>query len=132
MSLNKNQMAWRAAQDLKSGSVVNLGLGTPVLVSNFVESSRDIFFQSENGILGVGPEATQEEANPNLVDAGSRKVTLMPGASIFDSAASFSMIRGGHVDVTILGSFEVSAGGDLANWDSGVPDKAPLLEVQWI
>ena len=83
MSLNKNQMAWRAAQDLKSGSVVNLGLGTPVLVSNFVESSRDIFFQSENGILGVGPEATQEEANPNLVDAGSRKVTLMPGASIF-------------------------------------------------
>ena len=127
MSLNKNQMAWRAAQDLKSGSVVNLGLGTPVLVSNFVESSRDIFFQSENGILGVGPEATQEEANPNLVDAGSRKVTLMPGASIFDSAASFSMIRGGHVDVTILGSFEVSAGGDLANWDSGVPDKAPLV-----
>ena len=97
MGLDKSQIAWRAAQDLKNGSVVNLGLGTPVLVSNFVESSRDIFFQSENGILGVGPEATLKAANPDLVDAGSRKVTLNPGASIIDSAASFAMIRGGHV-----------------------------------
>ena len=127
MGLDKSQIAWRAAQDLKNGSVVNLGLGTPVLVSNFVESSRDIFFQSENGILGVGPEATQNAANPDLVDAGSRKVTLIPGASIFDSAASFAMIRGGHVDVTILGAFEVSVSGDLANWDSGAADKAPLV-----
>ena len=127
MGLDKSQIAWRAAQDLKNGSVVNLGLGTPVLVSNFVESRRDIFFQSENGILGVGPEATQKAANPDLVDAGSRKVTLIPGASIFDSAASFAMIRGGHVDVTILGAFEVSVSGDLANWDSGAADKAPLV-----
>ena len=127
MGLDKSQIAWRAAQDLKNGSVVNLGLGTPVLVSNFVESSRDIFFQSENGILGVGPEAAQKAANPDLVDAGSRKVTLIPGASIFDSAASFAMIRGGHVDVTILGAFEVSVSGDLANWDSGAADKAPLV-----
>ena len=127
MGLDKSQIAWRAAQDLKNGSVVNLGLGTPVLVSNFVESSRDIFFQSENGILGVGPEAGQKAANPDLVDAGSRKVTLIPGASIFDSAASFAMIRGGHVDVTILGAFEVSVSGDLANWDSGAADKAPLV-----
>ena len=127
MGLDKSQIAWRAAQDLKNGSVVNLGLGTPVLVSNFVESSRDLFFQSENGILGVGPEATQKAANPDLVDAGSRKVTLIPGASIFDSAASFAMIRGGHVDVTILGAFEVSVSGDLANWDSGAADKAPLV-----
>ncbi len=127
MGLDKSQIAWRAAQDLKNGSVVNLGLGTPVLVSNFVESSRDIFFQSENGILGVGPEARQKAANPDLVDAGSRKVTLIPGASIFDSAASFAMIRGGHVDVTILGAFEVSVSGDLANWDSGAADKAPLV-----
>lgn len=127
MGLDKSQIAWRAAQDLKNGSVVNLGLGTPVLVSNFIESSRDIFFQSENGILGVGPEATQKAANPDLVDAGSRKVTLIPGASIFDSAASFAMIRGGHVDVTILGAFEVSVNGDLANWDSGAADKAPLV-----
>ena len=127
MGLDKSQIAWRAAQDLKNGSVINLGLGTPVLVSNFVESSRDIFFQSENGILGVGPEATQKAANPDLVDAGSRKVTLIPGASIFDSATSFAMIRGGHVDVTILGAFEVSVSGDLANWDSGAADKAPLV-----
>ena len=127
MGLDKSQIAWRAAQDLKNGSVINLGLGIPVLVSNFVESSRDIFFQSENGILGVGPEATQKAANPDLVDAGSRKVTLIPGASIFDSAASFAMIRGGHVDVTILGAFEVSVSGDLANWDSGAADKAPLV-----
>lgn len=127
MGLDKSQIAWRAAQDLKNGSVINLGLGTPVLVSNFVESSRDIFFQSENGILGVGPEATQKAANTDLVDAGSRKVTLIPGASIFDSAASFAMIRGGHVDVTILGAFEVSVSGDLANWDSGAADKAPLV-----
>ena len=127
MGLDKSQIAWRAAQDLKNGSVVNLGLGTPVLVSNFVESSRDIFFQSENGILGVGPEAMQKAANPDLVDAGSRKVTLIPGASIFDSAASFAMIRGGHVDVTILGAFEVSVSGDLANWDSGAAGKAPLV-----
>ena len=127
MGLDKSQIAWRAAQDLKNGSVVNLGLATPVLVSNFVESCRDIFFQSENGILGVGPEATQKAANPDLVDAGSRKVTLIPGASIFDSAASFAMIRGGHVDVTILGAFEVSVSGDLANWDSGAADKAPLV-----
>ena len=127
MGLDKSQIAWRAAQDLKNGSVVNLGLGTPVLVSNFVESSRNIFFQSENGILGVGPEATQKAANSDLVDAGSRKVTLIPGASIFDSAASFAMIRGGHVDVTILGAFEVSVSGDLANWDSGAADKAPLV-----
>ena len=127
MGLNKSQIAWRAAQDLKNGSVVNLGLGTPVLVSNFVKSSRDIFFQSENGLLGVGHEATQETANSDLVDAGSRRVTLIPGASIFDSAASFAMIRGGHVDVTILGAFEVSVSGDLANWDSGAADKAPLV-----
>ena len=127
MGLDKSQIAWRAAQDLKNDSVVNLGLGTPVLVSNFVESSRDIFFQSENGILGVGPEAAQKAANPDLVDAGSRKVTLIPGASIFDSAASFAMIRGGHVDVTILGAFEVSVSGNLANWDSGAADKAPLV-----
>ena len=127
MGLDKSQIAWRAAQDLKNGSVINLGLGTPVLVSNFVESSRNIFFQSENGILGVGPEATQKAANSDLVDAGSRKVTLIPGASIFDSAASFAMIRGGHVDVTILGAFEVSVSGDLANWDSGAADKAPLV-----
>tara|TARA_Y100000588_G_scaffold367727_2_gene434778 strand:+ start:1684 stop:2361 length:678 start_codon:yes stop_codon:yes gene_type:complete len=125
--LTKTQIAWRAAQDLINGSIVNLGIGIPVLVSNYIEDEQDIFFQSENGILGVGREADQSRQNTNLVDAGSRKVTLRPGASIFDSASSFAMIRGGHIDVTILGSFEVSVNGDLANWDSGIPHKAPLV-----
>jgi 3-oxoadipate CoA-transferase beta subunit len=126
-ALNRNQMAWRAAQDLEDGSVVNLGLGMPVLVSNYITADRDIFLQSENGILGVGPEADEAHQNRNLVDAGSRRITLQEGASIVDSASSFAMIRGGHIDVTILGAFEVAANGDLANWDSNVPAKGPLV-----
>jgi 3-oxoadipate CoA-transferase, beta subunit len=126
-ALNRNQMAWRAAQDLPDGGVVNLGLGMPVLVSNYMPADRDIFLQSENGILGVGPEAQPGHEDRNLVDAGSRRITLRAGASIVDSANSFAMIRGGHIDVTILGAFEVTANGDLANWDSRIPDKGPLV-----
>jgi 3-oxoadipate CoA-transferase beta subunit len=125
--LSRNQMAWRAAQDLPDGGVVNLGLGMPVLVSNYMPADRDIFLQSENGILGVGPEAEDGHEDRNLVDAGSRRITLRAGASIVDSASSFAMIRGGHIDVTILGAFEVAVNGDLANWDSRVPDKGPLV-----
>ena len=125
--LNRNQIAWRAAQDLPDGSVVNLGLGIPILVSNYMPADRDIFLQSENGILGVGPEAEEECKDRNLVDAGSRRITLRTGASIFDSASSFAMIRGGHIDVTILGAFEVASNGDLANWDSRMPNKGPLV-----
>jgi 3-oxoadipate CoA-transferase beta subunit len=126
-ALNRNQMAWRAAQDLLDGSVVNLGLGMPILVSNYIPADRDIFLQSENGILGVGPEADEAYQDRNLVDAGSRRVTLREGASIVDSVSSFAMIRGGHIDVTILGAFEVASNGDLANWDSQVPNKGPLV-----
>ena len=126
-ALNRNQMAWRAAQDLPDGSVVNLGIGMPVLVSNYIPAARDIFLQSENGILGVGPEAAEGRQDRNLVDAGSRRVTLREGASVVDSVASFAMIRGGHIDVTILGAFEVASNGDLANWDSRMPDKGPLV-----
>ena len=126
-ALNRNQMAWRAAQDLADGSVVNLGLGMPVLVSNYITADRDIFLQSENGILGVGPEAEEGHQDRNLVDAGSRRVTLQEGASIVDSVASFAMIRGGHIDVTILGAFEVATNGDLANWDANIPAKGPLV-----
>ena len=125
--LSRSQMAWRAAQDLPDGGVVNLGLGMPVLVSNYMPADRDIFLQSENGILGVGPEAEDGHEDRNLVDAGSRRITLRAGASIVDSASSFAMIRGGHIDVTILGAFEVAVNGDLANWDSRVPDKGPLV-----
>ena len=126
-ALNRNQMAWRVAQDLVDGSVVNLGIGMPVLVSDFIPADRDIFLQSENGILGVGPEADEAHQDRNLVDAGSRRVTLRDGATIVDSVSSFAMIRGGHIDVTVLGAFEVAANGDLANWDSRAPNKGPLV-----
>jgi 3-oxoadipate CoA-transferase, beta subunit len=126
-ALNRNQMAWRAAQDLQDGGVVNLGIGMPVLVSNYMPVDRDIFLQSENGILGVGQEADEESQDRNLVDAGSRRITLREGAGIVDSVNSFAMIRGGHIDVTILGAFEVASNGDLANWDSRVPSKGPLV-----
>ncbi len=125
--LDRNQMAWRAAQDIQEGMLVNLGLGIPVLASNYLPEGRDVFFQSENGVIGVGPEAPANEADANLVDAGSRRITLRDGASVIDSTWSFAMIRGGHIDVTILGGFEVAANGDLANWDSRMPDKGPLV-----
>jgi 3-oxoadipate CoA-transferase beta subunit len=127
MALNRNQMAWRAAQDIADGTVVNLGLGIPVLASDHLPAGRDVFFQSENGVIGVGPAAKPGHIEPDLVDAGSRKITLRPGGSIIDSAWSFAMIRGGHIDVTILGAFEVAANGDLANWDSRVPHKGALV-----
>ena len=125
--LNRHQMAWRAAQDIQDGMVVNLGLGIPVLTSNYLPEGRDVFFQSENGVIGVGPEASPNQADPNLVDAGSRRITLREGASLIDSSWSFAMIRGGHIDVTILGGFEVASNGDFANWDMRVPNKGPLV-----
>ena len=126
-ALNRNQMAWRAAQDIEDGTVVNLGIGIPVLVADYLPKGRDVFFQSENGVIGVGPAAAPDAEDPDLVDAGSRRITLRPGATIVDSAASFAMIRGGHIDVTILGAFEVAANGDLANWDMRSPNKGPLV-----
>ena len=125
--MTRAQIAWRAAQDLPDGALINLGIGMPVAVSNYVPSELDIFFQSENGVIGVGPEASPDEVIDDLVDAGSRKVTLRPGASIVDSAQSFAMIRGGHIDITVLGAFEVAANGDLANWDSKVPHRGALV-----
>lgn len=125
--LTRNQMAWRAAQDLGDGAYVNLGLGMPVLAANYAPPEREIFYHSENGILGVGPVAPSGRGDPELVDAGSQMVTLRDGACIFDSAASFAMIRGGHLDVTILGAFQVAANGDLANWDALSSDKGPLI-----
>lgn len=125
-ALTREQMAWRAAQDIPDGAVVNLGLGMPVQVSNHLPEGRDIFLQSENGVIGVGPEAA-DGGDANLVDAGSRRITLRPGATIIESAASFAMIRGGHIDITVLGAFEVAANGDLANWNARIPDKGPLV-----
>lgn len=125
--LNRLQAAWRAAQDIGDGMVVNLGLGMPVHVADYLRPEVDVFIQSENGVIGVGPLAPADRIDTDLVDAGSRRVTLRPGASIIDSSWSFAMIRGGHVDVTILGAFEVAANGDLANWDMRLPNKGPLV-----
>lgn len=126
-ALNRAQIAWRAAQDIQDGAVVNLGIGMPVEVSNHLPPDRDVFFQSENGVIGVGPAASEAQADKNLVDAGSRRITLRAGATIVDSAASFAMIRGGHIDITVLGAFEVASNGDLANWDSRAPHKGALV-----
>jgi len=125
--LSRNQIAWRAAQDLEDGMVVNLGIGMPVLASSYTPAGREVIYQSENGIVGVGPEAQAGHADPDLVDAGSRNVTLAAGGTVIDSAGAFAMIRGGHIDVTLLGGFEVAANGDLANWDAQVPNKGQLV-----
>ena len=125
--LNRLQISWRAGQDIVDGTVVNLGLGMPVNVSDYVPADFDVVVQSENGIIGVGPLASANASDADLVDAGSRRVTLRAGATVIDSAASFAMIRGGHIDVTILGAFEVASNGDLANWDNRIPDKGPLV-----
>ncbi len=125
--LDRRQMAWRAAQDIGDGMVVNLGLGMPVHVADYLRPEVDVFIQSENGVIGAGPLAPPERVDADLVDAGSRRITLRPGASIVDSSWSFAMIRGGHIDVTILGAFEVAQNGDLANWDMRLPNKGPLV-----
>ncbi|HEV3395772.1 MAG TPA: 3-oxoacid CoA-transferase subunit B [Xanthobacteraceae bacterium] len=125
--LNRRQMAWRAAQDIRDGMVVNLGMGMPVHVADYVPPDVDLFIHSENGVVGAGPLAPPERADPDLVDASSRRITLRPGASIVDSSWSFAMIRGGHIDVTILGAFQVAKNGDLANWDMRLPNKGPLV-----
>ncbi len=116
MGLDKNQIAQRIAKEVKSGYYVNLGIGIPTLVANFVRDDIEVEFQSENGILGMGPFPFEGEEDPDLINAGKQTITALPGASFFDSATSFSMIRGQHVDLTILGAMEVSQNGDIANW----------------
>jgi 3-oxoacid CoA-transferase subunit B len=114
--LDKNQIAQRIAQEVKDGYYVNLGIGIPTLVANFVRDDIQVEFQSENGILGMGPFPFEGEEDADLINAGKQTITALKGASYFDSATSFSMIRGQHVDLTILGAMEVSQNGDIANW----------------
>lgn len=123
----KEQMAARLALDIEDGSYVNLGIGMPELVARFVPEGREFIYHTENGLLGMGPPPAPGEEDPECINAGKQPVTLMPGASFFHHADSFTMIRGGHIDVCVLGAMQVAANGDLANWSTGAPDAIPAV-----
>ena len=125
--LTKDELAQLVAKDIAPGSFVNLGIGQPTLVSNYLTAEQDVTLHTENGMLGMGPEAQGDQIDEDLINAGKIPVTELPGASYFHHADSFAMMRGGHLDVCVLGAFQVSATGDLANWHTGAPDAIPAV-----
>ncbi|WP_020676151.1 3-oxoacid CoA-transferase subunit B [Geopsychrobacter electrodiphilus] len=127
IGLSRKQMAWRAAQDVIDCSYVNLGIGIPEQIANYVPEGRTVIYHTENGILGFGPSPEKGQEDPELINAGKKPVTLLPGASFFHQADSFAMMRGGHIDMCFLGALQVSYQGDLANWSTGEPGAIPAV-----
>lgn len=127
IGLTRDEMANRLAQDIPNGSYVNLGIGIPELVTKFVPIDCEFIYHTENGLLGMGPSPEEGGGDPELINAGKRRVTALPGAAYFHHADSFSMIRGGHLDLCVLGALQVSKNGDLANWSTGAPDAIPAV-----
>ncbi|MRX10154.1 3-oxoacid CoA-transferase subunit B [Pseudoduganella sp. FT25W] len=123
----RDQMAERVAQDIPEGAYVNLGIGLPTKVANYLPAEREVFLHSENGLLGMGPSPAPGEEDEDLINAGKQPVTLLTGGAYFHHADSFAMMRGGHLDICVLGAFQVSGGGDLANWHTGAPDAIPAV-----